>query len=149
MVLPPDYQQVINLLHRLLGTSQYAFRGTTGLIIQGYTMGVQDIDLTGDRGAAEILDRGLANYCLSPVKYSQTSHHRSYFGRYQIDKVVIEIMGEWQIFSQGEWSEIINASPSQITHINSLPVITPQIELRCYALLGRWSAYHKLKKQLL
>lgn len=148
MPISPAFANAISIIARVGQGTQYAFRGTTSLVLQGDAMGLQDIDLLADRGAAENLDRGLADFTVSPLKYSQTSQHKSYFGQYKIGEVQVEIMGEWQIKSKGDWSEIFNANLSQITHVNSLPVTTVQTELKCYALLRRWSAYHKLKRQL-
>jgi hypothetical protein len=128
--------------------AQFAIRGTTSLVLQGYNMGLQDIDILANRGAAEILDRGLSDFCVSPLAYSQTANFKSYFGKYLIDSVPVEIMGEWQIKNGGAWSEVFDARANQITHINSLPVTTASTELRCYQLMNRWSTYHKLKKQL-
>lgn len=148
MPISPAFANAITIIAQIGQGTQYAFRGTTSLVLQGYAMGLQDIDLLANRGSAEILDRGLANFVVSPLQYSQTSQHKSYFGQYKIDGVLVEIMGEWQIKNRGVWSEIFDASPSQITVVNSLPVTTVATELRCYLLLNRWSTYHKLKRQL-
>lgn len=130
------------------GTSQYAFRGTTSLVLQGLDMGLQDIDILANQETAYSIDRGLAEFVVSPLKYSESAQHKSYFGQYKIGDIPIEIMGDWQIKSAGDWSELFDARPSQITFINSLPLTTIATELRCYVFMKRWSVIHKIKRQL-
>lgn len=153
MALPPAFLQALDSLYQILPSGQWAIRGTTSLVLQGLDMGLQDIDIIADRETSHNIDRGLADFCLSPLKYSETLQYKSYFGQYKIGQVPIEIMGDWQIKSKGEWSEIFDARLSQTTRLalrslGEVRVTTIPTELKMFALMGRWTAYHKIKKHL-
>lgn len=152
ITLTPEFVAAIKFIAKVGEGSQYAFRGTTSLVLQGLDMGLQDIDLTGNSSTAHNIDRGLANFCVTPLSYSEHGVHKSFFGQYQIHNVAIEMMGEWQIKTGDTWSEKVDASDSQITHVNFqgliLPVTTIETELKCYALLRRFAVIHKIKRQL-
>jgi len=65
----------------------------------------------------------------------------------------VEIMGEWQIKDRkGNWSEPFNGSNDEVTKVKvkskSIIVTKIQTELSMFAMMGRWNAYHKIKKQI-
>lgn len=128
---------------KLLSGHQYAIRGTASLVLQGYDMNVGDVDILCDKKTAEFLK----------LPYSESKQFKSYFGKKIINGVQVEFMGDWQIKNpKGEWSEIFDASDDEINiiYIDSQPIRVTKVdtELKMYALMNRWSAYHKLKKQL-
>ncbi|KKS33198.1 MAG: hypothetical protein UU93_C0001G0029 [Candidatus Amesbacteria bacterium GW2011_GWA2_42_12] len=126
---------------QLLSGHQYAIRGTASLVLQGYDMGVDDIDVLCDKATAEFLK----------LSYSESKQFKSYFGQKIVSGIQVEFMGDWQIKnSQREWSEVlvptsINTKFININDIN-IPVTTFDFELHCYALMGRWSVFYKIKK---
>lgn len=128
---------------QLLYGHQYAIRGTASLVLQGYDMGVDDIDVLCDKATAEFLK----------LPYSESKQFKSYFGKRIINGIQVEFMGEWQIKnSKGEWSEAFDASDDEIKviEVNSQPIRVTKVEteLKMYVLMNRWSVYHKLKKQI-
>lgn len=128
---------------KLLSKHQYAIRGTASLVLQGYDMGVDDIDILCDKETAKFLK----------LSYSESKQFKSYFGKKIISGIQVEFMGDWQIKNpKGEWSEVLRPTVNNIKIIEingvSISITTVEFELHCYALMGRWSVFHKIKKQL-
>ena len=75
------------------------------------------------------------------------------YGKFIIQGIQVEIMGEWQINNKRKkaWSPPFSASPSEITQIifkdQKIPVTTIQTELLMFSSMGRWNAYHKILRQ--
>lgn len=128
---------------KLLSGHQYAIRGTASLVLQGLDFNVVDIDILCDKTTAEFFK----------LPYSESKQFKSYFGQKIINGVQVEFMGNWQIKNpKGEWSEVFDASDEEanVIHIDNQPIRVTKVEteLKMYALMNRWSVYHKLKKQI-
>ncbi len=118
----------------------YAIRGTASLVLQGLDFVVADIDVLCDGETAKFLN----------LVYSESKQFKSYYGKLADN---VEIYGNWQIKnSKGEWSEILVPTPTNSYLLNTpdliIPVTTIEFELHCYALMGRWSVFHKIKSFL-
>lgn len=135
-----ESKKIKDISIKLLGHN-YAIRGTTSLILQGLDFKEDDIDILCDEETALFLS----------LPYSESKQFKSYFGK--IDDNV-EVYANWQIKNpKGEWSEILvpTATNSYPLTTNDfiVPVTTIEFELHCYALMGRWSVFHKIKRLLL
>ncbi|MEK7163769.1 MAG: hypothetical protein AAB768_01340 [Patescibacteria group bacterium] len=116
----------------------YAIRGTASLVLQGLDFVVADIDVLCDEETAKYLN----------LTYSESKQFKGYLGKLS-EKA--EIYGNWQIKNNnGEWSEILvpTSMNSKLLTINNIdiPVTTIEFELHCYALMGRWNVFHKIKR---
>lgn len=134
-------RSVAGRLARRLRGRQYALRGTASLVLQGLDMNVDDVDILCDRATAE----GLG------AKLSESPRFRSYFGQVEVGGVLVEIMGDWQIKdAKGGWSPPFTAAPGEVTQVAidgvAVNVTTIATELKMFALMGRWSAYHKIER---
>lgn len=152
----PDIENVKKValrLNNLFKKRQFAFRGTTSLVFQGIDMKVQDIDIICDKKTATYCNKLLKKYLQEPVSYKVSNQFKSYFGKFVVDEILVEVYGEWQIKDKkGKWSEVFNASDDQITHVDlegvNIPVTKVEIELSCFSKTGRWNAYHKILRQV-
>jgi hypothetical protein len=136
--------------HKLQGES-YAFRGTASLFLQGLDMNVDDIDLLCDAKTALDANSKLSDYLVEEVSFKESPKFKSYYGKFIIDKVQVEVMGDWQIFSEKKgWSKVYNADAENITHVTldgiEIPVTKIGLELEVFAQMGRWTAYQKIKR---
>ena len=131
----------LDLAHRLLG-HQYAIRGPASLVLQGLNMGVTDIDF--------LCDEATAKFLIPDIQFTEDAKYKSFFGKLSGLALPVEIMGNWQIkdAKTGKWSEVFDAHPVQITEVSGIKVTTIDTELKCALLMGRFSEYHKIKKQL-
>jgi hypothetical protein len=153
MITKADLNATVVLLAKKLTGYQYAIRGTASLVLQGFEMQVDDIDVLTNRETALICNDLFQEYLTQEVEYSESNKFKSYFGKLDIEGIPVEIMGEWQIKNiKGGWSEIFSAKEEERKQIKiddqSIWVTTPETEIRCYAYMGRWNAFRKLKKQI-
>lgn len=147
---PENFEKVIKTLAEKLKGHKYAIRGTASLLLQGCQMNVDDIDIVCDKKTA-LLSPSLIGekYVTEQIKYSESPSFRSYFGKFLIDKVKIEVMGEWEIKRpDGTWTTPFDGSDRLKIRLNysDVWVSTIESELKMFAAMGRWNAYHKIKK---
>jgi hypothetical protein len=150
---PEKFEETILLLADILDGYQYAFRGTTSLVLQGLTMNVDDIDLLCDKKTALSCNKLLGDYLVEEVSYKEADKFKSYYGRFKINGIEVEVMGEWQLRdTKGGWSEPFTASEGEKKEIavddQAVYVTRIETELSLFAKMGRWNAYHKIKRQL-
>jgi len=150
-VKPGNFEEVILLLAARLRDFQYAFRGTASLVLQGMQMNVADIDIVGNEEAALACNDLLAKYLVEEVTFKESAKFKSYFGKFEVEGIPVEVMGEWQIKdTKGRWNEPFDASARKLISLNGDKVYVTSIEeeLAVFAKMGRWTAYQKIKKQL-
>jgi hypothetical protein len=114
-------------------------------------MNVEDIDIVGDKEMALVCNGLLAEYLIEEVAFKESDKFKSYFGKFEIKGIPVEIMGEWQIKdTKGKWSEPFNALERKMIIINGNEIYVTSVEeeLTVFAKMGRWTAYQKIKKQL-
>lgn len=149
---PQNFNAAVKIIIHELKNLQYAIRGTAGLLLQGMDMNVDDIDILCSKETALKCNDSLKKFMVEKVDYKESDKFKSYYGKFNIEKVQTEIMGNWQIKNRrGKWSAAFQASPSEITYIKKdkmeIPVTRIETELQMFMLMGRWNAYHKIKKQ--
>ena len=93
----------------------------------------------------------LSEYLVEKVTFKESPKFKSYFGKFLIDGVKVEIMGDWQIFNTKKgWSKIYNADVNNITQVKlndlEIPVTRIELELEVFALMDRWTAYQKIAR---
>lgn len=123
--------------------------GSTALAIQGVDIETNNnIDVLTDKAGAKRLDELLSNFRIERSQYSKTEKYKSYFGKYKINNVLIEIMGEFQYrLKDGLWSK-----PNQSNEIHkkdfdgmTLPLLSLEKELEEYKHLDRLDKVEKIK----
>lgn len=150
---PDDFEDVVKYVASKLQGKQYAIRGTASLVLHGFDFNVQDIDVLTDKKTALFCNTALKEILVEKVKYSESDKYKSYFGKFNINNILIEVYGNWQIKdTKGEWSEIFDASDDEIAELKignqNIKVTTVETELKTYVLIGRWNVYHKLRRLL-
>lgn len=148
-----DVEKTAKKLAKLCRNKQYAIRGTASLLLQDIKMGVDDIDIICDKKTALFFNKKLKNEMVEKVEFGESQNFKSYFGRFVMDKISVEVMGEWQIKNKKKkWSKKFDASRDQINSIEiggqKIKVTKVETELEMFAAMGRWNAFHKIKKQL-
>jgi len=150
--------KVVQTIARKVEGKQYAVRGTTSLVLQGIDMEIDDIDVIGDKETVLSFNKLFKKECFEKVKYSESEKYRSYFGKFNIENVLVEVYGEWEIkvksrkIIRDKWSKKYTASEDEVTEIDvegtKVKVTKVETELAMYSQMGRWNAYHKIKKQV-
>ncbi len=158
---PDKFEETIALIADKLQNRQYAVRGTASLVLQGLDMNVDDIDILCDKKTALSCNKIFKDYLVEKVSLKESEKHKSYFGKFKINSIDVEVMGNWQIKNQkgelalpkrreGRWSEIFDASEKKeiILDGKKICVTTIDSELKMFALMGRWNAFWKIKRLL-
>ena len=129
------------------------------MILQGLTMGADDIDIVCDKKTALLFNDLFKKQILDEVKYSQTDKFKSYYGKFAIDKILVEVMGEWQIrkiqnsnVKSQNWGDVYDGSDDEVVEIDvdgtKVRATKLDLEMNISAQMGRWSEFHKIKKQI-
>ena len=116
--------------------------------IHGMFFDVNDIDIQTDKAGAYKINELLKIYEVTPVSFSSTDIIRSHFGRFEINGISIEVMGDIQKMNNGDWEEIINLQPLiqwQTYKDMRLPVLDIRYEEMAYRVLGRYERAETLK----
>ncbi len=154
-----DIQRVALEIAKRLRGKQWAVRGTASMVLQELDMGVDDVDILCDKEAALAINKLFAKELVQKVDYSVSDIFKSYFGKFTLSGILVEVMGEWQIKlaenskkGPAEWSPKYSAQKSEVAKLSisgvTVPVTKLEFELTCSAQMGRWSEYHKIKKQI-
>jgi len=141
---PEEFEKTILFLSETLGGHQYAFRGTASLVL---------IDILCDEETALACNDLFQDFVLEKVSFKESPQFKSYFGKFRVNNILVEVMGEWQIKdTKGRWSDPFRAAESEREEIvisgQKVSVTTIETELSMFARLGRWNAYHKIKRQV-
>lgn len=149
--LPENFKKALIIIADRLKDYSYAIRGTASLVLQGLEMNADDIDILGDEKVAEAANEVLKEYLLEPVEYKESDKFISRYGKFKIENVQVEFMCDFQIKDpKGNWTEPYTAVDRKVVNLDGheIYVTTPQLELEFFAKMGRWNAFHKLRKQL-
>jgi len=91
---------------------EYCIVGSTSLFLEGVPVVPSDIDVLTTKDSAFKIDELLSPYRLVECKLRESEVFRSYFGRYKIDGIDVEVMGEFQYRKDDKWS--VSFTPSTI-----------------------------------
>ncbi len=145
-------EAVYNFSRRMDG-KKFAVRGTASLVLQGYDMGVDDIDVVCDEQTVEFIKKEFKNEIIKEINYSKSSRYQSFFGQMVLGGVLFEVMGNFQYRNQnGVWSGVLTGEDSQVNVVKvkgrEVRVTKPEVEMEFAAGMGRWNEYHKIRRQI-
>lgn len=92
----------------------YTLAGSANLVLHGVPLLVQDLDLEMSAEAAQRFDERYASRAIMPLALRQDEHYRSYFGRYEIDGVIVEVMGDLERREGGNWKTTANVHREEL-----------------------------------
>lgn len=113
--------------------------GSTSLALQGVRIRPKDIDILTEKAGAFKINRLLKEYETEPVELKESEMFQSYFGKFQIKEVTVEVMGNLKIKIGDKWTPSEELIPQRTLEINDmyLPVFSLETELKLYERLGR------------
>ncbi len=145
-----DFEKTVIFLAKKLDGLNYAIRGTSSLVLQDIDMNVDDIDIVCDKETALASNEILKDHLIERVEYVESNKFKSYFGKFKINGICVEIMGEWEIKkANGRWlmANVNNRRQIEV-HGTKIWVTTIEEELGMFSAMGRWNAYHKIRSQI-
>ena len=92
----------------------YTLTGSANLALRGVPLLVNDVDLEMSAQDAGRFQECYAEFAKMPVALRQDEHYRSYFGRFELDGVMLEVMGDLQRWEAGDWKPTANTTRQQL-----------------------------------
>jgi len=129
----------------------WALTGSTAFIIQGLALTPHDIDIQTDKAGAYTINELLKDYETEPISFSSTDVIRSYFGRFRINGVSVEVMGDIQKKHNNAWEDIVDLRPLieyAVYDDMTLPVLDLNYESSAYRKLGRANRANEIDRFL-
>lgn len=119
----------------------WAVTGSLGFALQGMPVSVHDIDLQTDEKGAYRLGARLAGYVVTPVGWRESAIARSFFGKFLVAGIEVEIIGGMQKrLPDGSWDLPVDIRDHRrFVDVEGLrvPVLDLAYEASAYYLLGR------------
>ena len=151
--IPKYFISALRELYNILSSNGcfWILIGSTSLRIQGVDVKLNDIDILTNKKGSIIIDKLLLQYRIKKTEYSTTDKYRSYYGIYQIGKIKIDVMGEFQYkMKDGSWSQ-----PNQNHKIiykefegMKLPLLTLKQELVECENMGKYDKVEKIRNTI-
>jgi hypothetical protein len=141
-MLPNPYIATLRLIAERIGDSPYdwVITGSVGMALQGMPVEVHDIDLQTDAAGAYEIERRLAEYVITPVRYVESPRIRSHLGSLEIRGLTVEVMGALQKRIDDAWEPPVDVGRHRrwVTVADlHLPVLSLAYEYQAYLALGR------------
>jgi len=130
----------------------WAITGSMGMALQGVDIDVHDIDIQTDSTGAYLIQDQLADHVVSKVRYRKASNIRSHYGKFRINGIDIEVMGDIEkLQPDGQWTD----PPDLLQIIRrvkvgalQIPVLDLEYEKRAYSIMGRDETVAKIEAAL-
>jgi hypothetical protein len=128
-------------LHQLLQpvNGEWLIIGTSSLMLSGYDVEPDDVDILTDKLTALHMDMLLKQY-RQPVHLKDEGKFRSLFSRYVIDSVSIELMGNLQVNTAEGWVDLfplITETDEVVINGKLFNVPSKTDQIKIYTLFGR------------
>ncbi len=120
---------------------EWAITGSLGMALQGMELPVHDIDLQTDAAGARMIERLFVDSIVRPVAFTAKGRIRSLLGAFEMQGVMVEIIGDMQKhLDSGDWEEPVRVR-DHLLWVNregmQLPVLSLEHEYHAYLLMGR------------
>ena len=141
-----ELTQHLKTLHKIAdqlkgGSINWVLTGSLALALQGLSVEVHDIDIQTEKDGAYEFERRFAENVIEPVRFSETERIRSHYGKFEIDGLKVEIMGDLQKrLDDQEWEEFVDIAVLRHwikANNQQVPVLPLEYEYQAYLKLGR------------
>lgn len=80
--------------------------GSTSLALQGVSVEPDDIDVLTDKEGAYKVGELLGKYEVDPVSFKRSELFASHFGKFKVQGVSVEVMGDLEVFVDDSWTNV-------------------------------------------
>lgn len=127
--------------------------GSLNLALQGVDVDAHDIDLLTDEKGAIAIGDILKDYEIEKVHLKETEYFKSYYGKFLVDGIQVEVMGDLLSFhsTDNKWSKTKEPVQKDTLDIDGIkiPVLSLHDEYEAYINMGRKEKAEKIKEKLL
>jgi len=93
----------------------YKIVGGAAIALYGIHVPVKDIDIETTEAGAYQFQELFSDRAIQPVTLSDNGSHRSHFGRFDFDGLVVEVMGDVERMQEGKWLPTGNLTEGRLT----------------------------------
>jgi len=126
--------------------------GSTNLAMQGVDVAPKDIDILTDKEGAYAIGEFLLDFVVLPVEFRENERFKSYFGRFVVNDVEVEVMGDRvsKDLPGDTWGETRGYPAKILFEIDgiSIPVLSLEQEYKAYMHLKRFEKASKILERL-
>jgi len=135
-----SYKKILKFLAKSFNNIPWCVVGTTALALRGIDVNAKDIDiLTSKEGARKMQDI-LKAFVVLAIEHSDNGLFCSYFGKFKIDTIDIEVMGDLKYFADDHWHSLasfLEYLDFILIDDKKIPILFLDDQLRIYQILGR------------
>ena len=103
--------------------------GSLSLALQGVRIDPKDIDILTDKEGALKLNKIWEKYKIKNVEFGETDRFRSYFGKFRIKDIEVEVMGDLEEKLEGKWFSLAKRLESpKFIDVNGVKVPVSSLE---------------------
>jgi hypothetical protein len=134
----PVWRMVLAAIAQKLEEQNISYTAVGGVSVaaQGAPIPVKDIDLELSEKDAIRFGEIFAEAELEPVTFKESQNYRSHFGRFQIDSLIVEVMGDLQRREKDGWKPSMTSTREQVL-VEGVPVSVSWLEEETLAYLRR------------
>lgn len=146
-----DFEKALLIINRLLKDKEITWRigGSTNLILWGISIKPRDIDIITIKSGVYEIQKIFKKYQISPVKFSKTEKFSSHYGKFKINNIDVEVIGNFKIKFRGVWKKTYVKPVLSKVYIGNRELIFPLNDLRkhlkSYERLNRGKDIDKIK----
>ncbi|MBT3394557.1 MAG: GNAT family N-acetyltransferase [Waddliaceae bacterium] len=143
-----NQKKALKILVEKLKEINWVLIGSASLTLHGIDIEPNDLDIKTDVDGAKKANELLKEFVISPVKYSESNMFGSYLGKFKIEGVDVEVMGDLEYNVAGEWVSFKHAhNLNTFVEIDDFKVPVPYLEdiTEAYKVLGREKDVDKIR----
>jgi hypothetical protein len=134
------HKSALRILATLLKGIDWRLVGSTNLALQGVAVQAKDIDIQIRKSDIDRTNVALHQYVKQPISYSETATFRSYFGRFEIAGIRVEVMAELQYMHDG------NARNTLVFSKRPVDIQVANFRIPCTDLKTEYDSYIALER---
>jgi len=151
--IPPKHVSLLKKLYKLFKDENidWILAGSTALVMRGIDIEVHDLDIQVKKKDLKKITKLLDKYTTKELKYVQTDelNIRSYWGKYLIDGVELDIASEIAHKLNGKWKKI-NTKTATTYEFEGMKIklLPLRVEYEGYLAMSRTEKANKILKAL-
>ncbi len=150
MEIKSEILDVVKIIYDKLKNKKinWVITGSFSFAIRGLDTNIRDIDIQTDSYGAYEFEKIFIKYVIKKVKLKTSEKIKSHFGKFKINNIDVEIMGDLEKKANEKWLAPPNLNDlKEYVNFNNMqiPVLPLEYEYKAYIELGRIEKANKIK----
>jgi len=132
------WQRALEIIALTLNAEKMNFKvvGGTVAALYGISTPVKDIDIELSAEDSYRFQELFAGYLIEPISLSDNGEHRSHFGKFEINGIPVDIMGDLHRREEGRWIPTYTLTRAALK-LNGIAIHVPWLEEETLAYIRR------------